>query len=290
MSLFSVGQSPRLKGFPNRKPLQLLPFYPSLVAPEWEWFYKGDEGTWPVWDGGGDTVRDLSGHNRHASITNGTWVATPSGLGLDLATGYINVGSASQFPMGATTGQPFTVGMRFTLDSHTQGVSQSFFGYFDGTRAFQCQVRVASNPDAYRLLYGPNPFDQPFGGLVTAGEHFIIFTFSTAGVGRFYVDRQLVATDPSPQGDFTPVSVDFIFGARGTASSGRDGHMDGKIDYCFFRSVEWSGEQVGLLFDSPYGPFRTRSLPLFPSSAADTLDVAQMLSPTPRWDSKVRFY
>ncbi len=236
----------------------------ALVVPGWEWFWEGEEGTWPFWDGGGLTVTDVGKHGRHATLVGSgmSWGTSARGRVVESdgsADSYINLGAADQFPMGATTGQPFTLAGLFT---HPLAAVGTNCGWFDGTRAFQMQ---ASGPD-WRILYGISPFDTIGPGDDSEELHIakaFVFTFTTAGAGKLYVGSPaaaagvfLLGTDAAVTGDFTPVGVNFLVGARGVVSSGADGEMDMKTHLFLMRSVAWSDEQVASWAYDPFGPFR----------------------------------
>ncbi len=238
-----------------KKPRQWA-FSLGLVAPEWGWFYKGDEGTWPLWENSGSSARDVSANRRDATLvgTDIEWTGSPLGITIH-QTGtndnYLDLGSASQFPMGATAGQPFTIGGLFT---HFSSIPlRGNFGYFDGTRAFQQQT---DDPE-WRILYGISPFDNISGGsYVTSTARTFLVTFSDSGVGRFYINGTLIGTDASVTGDFTPSGVNFLVGARGTTSGGADNELDAYIHAFLIRSREWTSKEVQVWSRDPFGPFR----------------------------------
>ena len=264
---------------------------PGLVAPEWRWFWKNDEGTWPFWDGAGTTAYDAGEKGRNATLVgaNVSWDTSPLGrvvLHSGANDSYIDLGDAAQFPMGATSGQPFTFAGLFT---HPSAPTTTNFGWFDGTRAFQQQVTIAE----WRILYGISPFDILAGdSLVENTPRTFIVTFSSSGVGKFYVDGRLVATDASPTGAFVPSGVNFLVGARGTTGGGADGAINMKTHMFVVRSVEWNAAQVSLWHRDSFGPIRMDDavgvVVVSSAPAAPELDWFQALShpaPLPEWRS-----
>jgi len=67
---------------------------------------------WPMWEGSGDTVHDLSGNGNHGALTNGpTWVATEMGgaLEFDGDDDFIELGSIGPDHPLSFTGNEFSL-------------------------------------------------------------------------------------------------------------------------------------------------------------------------------------
>jgi len=301
VSLFGPGISPRLKGFSDRKPSALLPFHPALVAPEWGWFW--DSAVWvvPFWEIGGqprdlkrNTFPILTSHKVVGGRQPTLWSSGSLGaageadeitdhwLFLDGA----EASAAIDYPLSNTT--------MAVIVEKTDGTDRN-----SGTFGANAAAMVGTERCSINLPWGDGNYYWDFGGFSSGTTRLIISSPSTTGIRR-------VVMRAGARG--MAVWQDGVeLGSHATANPGRTGLNadqtpalnhgadtdDGDLAKYYFWGCfnsEWTDAQILQWSRDPFGPFRTQSLPLFLPSVADSFDVAQMLSPTPRWDNRMRFY
>ena len=312
MSLLAPGLSARIKGFPNRKPLQLLPFYPALVAPEWEGFWRDAFHVLPFWSGG--KFFDV--------IQNKTWTATPAATSGSLELIAKSRGLALDWTDSSLTNdEHLTIDKRhlgllmakstWTFFYETTTTSQrAFAGIFNTGLTTGLQILINSNSigdlDAGKLHVFLRDEDS---SLLRSG-----FTSDNANLNTGNPTLLTVVIDKAKGSSdgiicyLNGIKVPLTYGTSGTGVNFVDFEFDlaigtrnnrstfdlpwfGRFYYATVHTAIFSEAEAKHLASDPFGPFRTRSLPLFlPSVVTDTFDTALLGSSSPRWDRKMRVY
>jgi hypothetical protein len=277
VSLFGQGTSPRIKGFPDRKPEQLIPFSSALVAPEWGWFWKRLNTALPLWERMG-SPNNLADSNVATLVGSASWDTGKNGVAVDIPGGSGDKITVSGLPTG--TNAPFSITM--TLNPNSLGAFTNLFFVGD---------RVTDNGT---LCFINNTVDLRFGfwngtdvditqPLVVGTTTVVTCTFDGADA-RLYIDGLLKGGPLSATHSIS--NSQGHFGASNIVGN----EWDGPIFSIYVHERVLTDTECFLIGRTPFGPFHTSVRPLFLPTAVATLDVAQMLSPTPRWDNRMRFY
>lgn len=285
MSLLAPGLSARIKGFPNRKPEQLLPFYPGLVAPEWE----------PLWAKASLAINVNGALPQFDYATKQLGVV--SGTGMTRETAPV-LGPSVRFP-GATSdaiqfsGRPPVSPTKITM---------ALLVHRDNVGSFEEMLTTSTANSGFRLGVNndnPDHFALTKGGVISitstivfpiAANVFCAASHSEISDEVVYLVKNLdtgeVLTQTLTNGQ-AAVAGNGTYQFGGFTTFG----WDGPISMGFICEEFFPLSFLRMWADDPFGPFRTRSLPLFlPSVAAEVPNITSMISSTPRWDSKVRFY
>ena len=286
MSLLAPGLSARIKGFPNRKPGKLLPFYPGLVAPEWGWFWDSAIAVFPAWENAGLPADLVSGG--FATLASGGfgWSGSRLGTVLDFQAGNAADLNASNSQNLDGLGDLSLVSyfLQTASDPTTdRGIFGNQSGSLDSAHLYSAEV---SNTWYFRFREGGSTDFIAIDKVDTTKPTLLIGTRSgTNGDVYSYVGGALEAT----------ANAVVNSGVLDNTTDLQIGHSPVRYysHFSFFNSahnrVLSASERLQLARD-PFGPFHTRSLPLFLPSAVDTFDTALLSSSSPRWDRRMRIY
>lgn len=305
MSLLVSGLSARIKGFPNRKPPILLPFSPSLAAPEWKWFW--DSCIWAVIPGGSrnnELISGAAGTLVDPGLSNWNGV-TEGGMGLE---------SLDSFDGGAYWPQNSIVNTKLT-----RNFTMISYSELNLSQTWRVLINIPWDSTTFGDPWGHLMFQRGSSGVNGQG----VLRYTDSGANGY-----LIASDngymPSGQNPLTLYSVtrneatgvfylDGVqYGSSKTFGTNVDigfnqdnpvnvfqahevdqvwSQTDGINLYSAILNIGATAAQMQQLGRDPFGPFRTESRPLFlPSDAPDNIEIAPMLSPTARFDRRVRIY
>ena len=303
MSLLTPGLSARIKGFPNRKPPALLPFPPGLIAPEWGWFWKKAVFVVPLWEGGG-RPRDIAINPRAQQLVgtlsgNAMWEGR-SGIGFAAgADDRVDFGTVNMIGPGANNKLTVEVLTSVNGTSVDQALfsngpvtnlagDSNWFLWWDKAAAISSRTDTVSfgvvdaSDDLLSRVEGSN-------NLLTAGEvtHIVAQFQQTPETLKLYINGVLDQEDTDLNG-VNPDNIEIEPLQLGAAGSAKE--LDGSIGLAVVYWDFLTPREILKRARDPFGPFHTRSLPLFIPSAIDTFDTALLGSSSPRWDRKVRVY
>lgn len=312
MSLLAPGLSARIKGFPNRKPPALLPFSPGHVAPEWKWFWDGVQAVWPVFtifggEAGNDAVNSQSIFPNqlgpfHVPENSTGSKLLPTHIGPALRVGDGTGSQAWPHHWQADTGLPFiTPGSEGTVVFHHRStmtptnldtyVKLGLIG--DGANANIGWLFIARDTPgdmSFEVFQGASRFFARGNANIIDEDFLDIGTWQIGG--RLKLHQNGVETADAA----APTSGSLNFDASWGVDLGNLNNVNSRaaqfnLYYLAILNIKMSPGQISQLNADPFGPLRTRSLPLFlPAVAADTFDTALLGSSSPRWDSRMRFY
>lgn len=161
---------------------------------------------------------------------------------------------SGNFGGGAASGGAFSVSLWLTTDQAAR--VQQVIGRFAGGKLFQ--LGQGNSGEGLRVAYGVSPFNSiQVGSNPTAGQWYhVVFTFSSSGVGKLYVNGTLIGTAATLTGAFND-STDINIGRRG--GDGTE-YWDGNTDEIGWWSRELASGEVTQLYNSGNGlayPFST---------------------------------
>ncbi len=279
MSLLASGLSSRIRGFPNRKPPALLPFYSAFVAPEWRWFWGPNlRAAYPFWEGTGTIFNHGVVPRQAATLSNstGSWGGTIKDLAFDLP-GVSNADARFDLPLlGISGNTDRTVLVYCRLDNATSIKTICSWGAVPTRQSCTLHTSAANAGDLY-VAHRSRDIHTTSGSQFTAGTWHLI-GLRYVGPGVITVDSVNIFLDEtifsgsgvltrigSEDGAPDTVDADYFIGNDVDAVDARA--FDGPIAWAaFFDKALPDAEYLRIARD-PFGPFRTESRPLFISGA-----------------------
>lgn len=297
MSLLAPGLSARIKGFPNRKPPVLLPFYPSLVAPEWGSFWKNSLGAGPLWENAGLPIDLVSGQLASSVGTTSEWTTTGIGPALNHPNSTQSWVELS-LPRLEELTFPFTLiwAGRIVDDGSDGFIFQTQDHADKGTVYAGASIQIKTSGANHEIILqigdggGSGSGNRLTFNWVDQLDFDVNIVISVTAKSTTDIDgykNGILMPDPTTSGTGSGLGTSAIYNGRlgGLQALTYKTHMWAVIN------GEITARKHFKIARDPFGPFRTHSLPLFlPSVAAAPFDTALLGSSSPRWDRRMRIY
>ncbi len=210
--------------------------------------YRGCIGHWIMVEGGGTTVRDISGHNSDGIMTNmdpaTDWVSGQFGRALDFDAVNDRVRIAT-FNHNIGTG-PFTASCWVNLRTRDGTTYRGCMG--NGTFSPAFLWRVGSPETSPWGMFWGVDLDSTGSTLLVNQWYHLIWTRSGSTLS-FYEDGKPVGTQT-----VTDSMANGTFNIGGRQDSSSD--VDGQLDECRFYNRSVSAAEAKSLYEDPYLEFR----------------------------------
>ena len=196
---------------------------------------KGLVGYWPMNEGAGNIIRDISGHGRHGSCVNGpVWVSAPYGKALQFTASsdqYINLG---YFPLNTNA-----ISFWCLYLSTAVATDQTLYGSFDAgsTASF---VRIRGGQSRPQFAYGDGATLDYLGNSstwlpVADTYHSIAFAIS-GGSGTFWADGILEDSDSDDNHNPVHPAAQDVW----LAAYNNNGSVDDPLDGIMVAAALWN--------------------------------------------------
>lgn len=250
---------------------QLWAVRKGLVAPEWQWAWRGLVGHWVMWEGGG-APRDVSGNANHSSLPGGTndpaWVLSERGRTLDFDGSNDYVAIPDDILTGSTN---FTISA--WVKAGTKDDQQAIVNNRDGGVDGQYQLKLKNSGEASFVVYNSGfQFNlQGTTAIENSGNWHHVVGVRDGGDGRLYVDGQQEDSGSGTVKDL--VALDARIGADGRDSGW---NFKGNIDDVRIYNRALSAWDVRKLFEAPWAPVQRRGrrsylVPSVPAAATPSI-------------------
>lgn len=240
---------------------------PGLIAPKWQWAWRGLVAHYIMWEGGGRTLFDVSGNGNHGTFINDTsWVAADRGLAISLD-GVNDYVERTTTPSLDITGE-LTLSAWIRMDNiptpDSEGIVAKYRNQTGNAnqRAYQMVIRTAgeiratvSSDGTFSIDVTANQVDG-FTDLTDHLWHHVAATFKPSVSFRIYADgleedSQTTSIISSIHNSPAPLWIGLSFDSTDSAR-----YADALIDDVRIYNRTLSAEEIRLLSRDQFGPVR----------------------------------